>query len=48
MSHKQYQEANDWVTCSCGMLFSGVRKFDKLEEHIQEKYTEAQKLEEGK
>ena len=39
MEHKKHQEANDWVTCSCGELFSnGIDdekdKYEKLNDHI--------------
>jgi len=39
MEHKKHQEANDWITCKCGKLFSDERdgltsKYEKLEDHI--------------
>lgn len=41
MKHEQYQEANNWVSCKCGKLFSNSRKgnvskYDKLKKHIEE------------
>ena len=38
--HLTHQSANDWVSCSCGKIFSdsrkgNVSKWDKLERHKQ-------------
>ena len=40
MIHKKHQEANDWVTCTCGKVFSETNgtdntKYSKLKEHME-------------
>ncbi len=39
MEHEINQQANDWITCKCGKLFSNSRKgrvkaIEKFEEHL--------------
>jgi hypothetical protein len=38
-SHGLHQEANDWIMCRCGKLFSDSKtktKWDKFENHLEE------------
>jgi len=40
-SHGLHQEANDWIMCRCGKLFSDSRKgkkskWDKFNKHLEE------------
>ena len=38
VEHKIQQQANDWVMCSCGKLFSDsktISKMTKIQKHIE-------------
>ena len=45
MEHKLNQQANDWITCTCGKLFADSKKKtrtakEKFEEHLLETMSE--------